>query len=78
MQQASLTPNNMKKIPCWLRLHGQCTEIPVNNFESMAADRKFVKDIGCFRPFTIVKITEDDATRNHVPNKEGHKDDVGV
>ena len=59
-----------------MRLHGQCTEIKVDNFDSMAAARKFVKNIGWFRPFTIVKITADDTTRNHVQNNEGRYTDT--
>jgi len=45
----------MKAIECKLRLHGQCTEIPMGPFESIAAAKRWVS-ICWNRPYTIVRL----------------------
>ena len=46
----------MKKIKCYIRLHGVCKEIQSDTFESITSAKKWVNS--CWnRPYTIVKLT---------------------
>lgn len=44
-----------KKIPCKIRLHGSYKEILTNEFPSIAAAKKWLRE--CWeKPYTIVKL----------------------
>ena len=46
----------MKPIECSLKFHGTFKEHEMGNFPSKSAAKKYIKDVGWKRPYTITPI----------------------
>lgn len=48
----------MKKIKCRLILHGSCREMSWGVYDSISDARKYVRECGWSRPYTIIKLNK--------------------